>query len=98
MAEFIERDKAVKTAISACVDICNEIVGHGITQFHAVKITDKIENIPAADVVEVVRCKECRYYEIHKPNITLNCERDGRLIPMNPDGFCSHGERKCEDG
>lgn len=46
------------------------------------------------DIVEVVRCKECKYYEIHKPSVTLNCERDGKLIPMMPDDFCSYGKRK----
>lgn len=49
---------------------------------------------PTADVVEVVRCKYCKHYEIHKPSVTLNCEREGRLIPMNPDDFCSYGEKK----
>ena len=49
---------------------------------------------PTANVVEVVRCKDCKYYEIHKPTITLNCEREGKLIPMMPDDYCSHGERK----
>lgn len=44
--------------------------------------------------VEVVRCKDCKYYEIHKPTITLNCEREGKLIPMMPNDYCSYGERK----
>ena len=47
-----------------------------------------------ANIVEVVRCKDCKYYEIHKPNVTLNCERDGKLIAMMPNDFCSYGERK----
>lgn len=51
---------------------------------------------PTADVVEVVRCKDCKYYEIHKPTITLNCEREGKLVPMMPDDFCSYGERREE--
>ena len=46
------------------------------------------------DVVEVVRCKDCQYYEIHKPSVTLNCERDGKLIPMMPNDFCNYGRRK----
>lgn len=50
--------------------------------------------LPAADIVEVVRCKDCEHYETHKPSVTLNCERDGRLIPMMPNDFCSYGKRK----
>jgi hypothetical protein len=52
-----------------------------------------LANFPTADVVEVVRCKDCKYYEIHKPSVTLNCERGGRMIPMNPDDFCSYGAK-----
>ena len=44
------------------------------------------------DVVPVVRCKDCKYYEIHKPSVTLNCERGGRLVPMMPDDYCSYGD------
>lgn len=46
------------------------------------------------DFVLVTRCKDCKYYEIHKPSVTLNCERNGRLIPMMPDDFCSYAEQK----
>lgn len=52
---------------------------------------------PAVDAVEVVRCKDCRYYEIHKPRVLENCERKGYLIPMAPDDFCSYGERRVDD-
>ena len=47
---------------------------------------------PTADVVEVVRCKDCKYY------IANYCTRDinGRtnMFYMNADDFCSYGERK----
>jgi hypothetical protein len=52
------------------------------------------KNIPYADVAEVVRCRDCKCYEIHKPSVTMNCERDGRLVPMMPDDYCSYGERR----
>lgn len=52
-----------------------------------------VREAPIADVVEVVRCKDCKYYEIHKPTITLNCEREGKLVPMMPNDYCSYGER-----
>lgn len=50
--------------------------------------------IPAADVAEVVRCRECRYACNPGENIVL-CdifERD-----MMPDDFCSLAERKEAD-
>lgn len=50
-----------------------------------------LSNIPAADVVEVVRCRECAYATRPGDNIIYcdNFERD-----MMPDDYCSVGERK----
>ena len=50
------------------------------------------------DAVPVVRCRDCKHYEIHKPKVLENCERNGYLIPMKPYDFCSYGERKDDDG
>ena len=62
-------------------------------------ITDMImlvSEAPTIDAVPVVRCKDCKHYEIHRPKVLENCERNGHLIPMSPDDFCSYGERKSE--
>lgn len=59
--------------------------------------TREIDKAPTIDAVPVVRCKDCKHYEIHRPKVLENCERNGYLIPMKPDDFCSYGERK-EDG
>ena len=50
-----------------------------------------LSNIPAADVVEVVRCRECIYATRPEDNIVYcdNFERD-----MMPDDYCSVGERR----
>mgnify|MGYP007022364939 CR=1 FL=1 len=40
-----------------------------------------IKDIPSSDVVEVVRCKDCKYFTY--------CENDCCL----PENFCSQGER-----
>ena len=71
-----------------------ECMGHG--DFETVRtVTDKeIAEIPTVDAVEVVRCRDCKHYEIHKPKVLENCERNGYIIPMKPDDFCSYGERK----
>ena len=53
-----------------------------------------VNAIPTVDAEVVVRCKDCKHYEIHKPKVLENCERNGYIIPMKPDDFCSYGERK----
>lgn len=59
----------------------------------------EIEMLPAADVAEVVRCKDCKWYS------ELACG-EGELLgsqgwcnevmarPMPSNGFCSFGERE----
>ena len=55
-------------------------------------IYDCIKSVPAADVVEVVRCKDCK----HSRKMTSGdyiCVVDHRLA-HNENDFCSYGERK----
>ncbi len=57
---------------------------------------------PTADVEEVVRCKDCKWYQesrILPPNkfcFRLKHPVEDRQIGYNfsPDDFCSYGERK----
>ena len=55
-----------------------------------------IRELPAADVAEVVRCKDCK----NLVNTTINA--NGFLIcdisdmEIAPDDFCSYGERREE--
>lgn len=53
MAEYIERDEAIRRAVDACVKIQVARTGVGITQFEAIDVADAIYEIPTADVVEV---------------------------------------------
>lgn len=48
-----------------------------------------IDNAPEADVVEVVRCKDCKY----RTGTKYKCSKFGN-IQMNKNDFCSYGERK----
>ena len=46
-----------------------------------------IEAEPTADLVEVVRCKDCKHYQgLAECRLIGNC--------MGTDGFCSWGERR----
>ena len=65
-----------------------------------------IEHIPAADVVEAVRCRDCKhvccriYHGWQEPIYTCthlrsrwNTDND---LEVNPDDFCSYGKRREE--
>lgn len=55
--------------------------------------TNLIDEIPAADVVPVVRCRECNHCDPEN----YHCDHPmGTAAPLRrkPDDFCSYGERK----
>lgn len=47
-----------------------------------------LDEIPAADVVPVVRCKECKW-----TGGDFVCYR-GVMVQHKPEDFCSYGERR----
>ena len=59
------------------------------------------DNAPAVDAVEVVRCKDCKYFELNHwdgPIITAHeiCSKWGRGCKTYKDGYCFLGERKTD--
>ena len=54
-----------------------------------------IKEAPAADVVSVVRCKDCRF--LGDENLELHdCDHTRGPMRVELDDFCSYGERKCD--
>ena len=101
MAEYIDRMK-VRIAIIDTKWICDqdEDVAY-----------DMIDSIPAADVVEVVRCRDCRHYVDAHADGSMYCMRLIRAedycetgdiypleVPVTDHCFCSYGERRKENG
>ena len=72
-------------------------------------ITADIKPVPAADVVEVVRCKDCGWWNEddsagwgHLGNNVCACayfsNEDGYTVFTQPDDYCSRGEREEDEG
>lgn len=67
------------------------------------EIANEIEDAPAVDAVEVVRCKDCKHYKrgiVFKD--TMFCFRPDEnggpyVIRSKDDNFCSYGERREEN-
>lgn len=81
MAEYIERE--------AALEITKRTSGDYATAFA------EIRKIPAADVVPVVRCKDCKYAYINSFSAASGvalCSSNAKV--MQQDDFCSYGERK----
>lgn len=89
MSEYIER--------KAVINKVNEIQAHfdnGDIRYGIELAIQTIKDTPTADVVEVVRCKDCRHY------VAEYCTRDIKsrtnMFYMRADDFCSYGGRKDE--
>lgn len=87
MAEYIDRKAVIKLITS---------------RYENPEICEcEINEIPAADVAPVVRCRDCKHYREQRTkrhgNLIFRCTRMGKYdmdYPVKPDDFCSYGERK----
>lgn len=90
MAEYIKRD-AIKARLEDLVGWCQDLRKPGLEQALAMLIEE-----PAADVAPVVRCKDCKHYDM---GVCLKIYSDGNAHPeawqkRKPEDFCAYGERK----
>ena len=69
--------------------------------FFPVIVKNAIENAPAVDAVEVVRCKDCKYcfFDLSGRAYHL-CMRHGvtARYRVQSEDFCSYAERRTDDG
>ena len=91
MDEYIEKSKLKEYIEEYCnPEGCTRITAEDV---YKTALTT-IECVPTADVVEVVRCKDCKHYEIGK-SYTPYCNNVMNLFEeMKPTDFCSYGEKK----
>ncbi len=96
MADYIARQAAIDMFQRMAYDDWNQ--GVSTTWANAFsEAADMIEDLPSADVVEVVRCWNCVWWD-DCPSSTIaptfhRCKRVERMVTEAND-FCSYGERK----
>lgn len=56
-----------------------------------------INDVPTADVVEIVRCKDCIHRDPEDKKCDCSFQARGGIFPMDDNDFCSYGERRKED-
>ena len=79
---------------------CEKYFYEHLDDVHIAAAMNAIDEMPAADVVEVVRCKDCKYFN-HKE---LECRCDEMVSDLEGgasyrlnfylDDYCSYGVRK----
>ena len=79
MPEYVKMADAVRTVLEKPDMTPDEKDG----------VVRRLKALPAADVVAVVRCRECQHY-----NAGFECLIEGYGIERPADWFCADGERK----
>lgn len=90
MKEYITKDRAKQFVCGHCNEVCSE---------EPCEPSDCdwmafIDKEPAADVVEVVRCKDCLYSRERYGHLECIHGVSYRNTWNKPDFFCAYGERK----
>lgn len=93
MTDYIKREDAIE---AACMG-CNDDFSNEPCEPSDCDITRKIMELPSADVVEVVRCKDCKYNhcELVAGEECWLCGlgHEGHKIDRQ-DFYCADGERR----
>lgn len=102
MDEYIIRNDAIEAAYRRICQIGLE------ADPKVLSIRQVIRDLPAADVREVVLCKECDFWNDWDSagkeslgNYVCSCAywsvEDGPVFYTSPDDFCSYGEKREEE-
>ena len=87
MAEYIKRESAIEAIMSDPPD------AHYQSWY-----AEKINEIPAADVDPLVRCKDCKYGDWDsEPHDAMVCMRTKDGFWRSGNDFCSYGERRSDE-
>lgn len=70
---------------------CEKYFYEHLDDLHMIAAMNAIDEIPAVDMVEVVRCKDCKYLMFS--DCYGECSR-GYLGIVQPDCYCCYGEKK----
>ena len=91
MSDLIERSEVLKQL---------RLNHKDVIYIDKVECARRIEAIPPADAVEVVRCKDCVFSKVYQNDSSgvmgRFCEAFTQVRMVTDDDFCSYGEREGE--
>lgn len=98
MSRYIDADKLYKDEVARCR--CVPWVGSGDNNYK--DLDEVLADAPTADVVEVVRCKDCRHWNNEGYDAILEsafgeCQKsfeDYHCCETTENDYCSYGERR----
>ena len=94
--EYIEKQTVIDTLDEVCNRVCQYPKKQRAFMCGACSLGsafDVLQELPAADVSPVVRCKDCRHRDPEdKKCDSGQTERQGCPFPVHDDYFCAYGE------
>ena len=92
--EKATNDKRLIDANAFLKDILTAGIGKTIIEYSESDIGYMIRKRPTVDAVEVVRCKDCKYWQDNNDGYPHEECRWGHGETPDANDFCSYGERK----
>lgn len=93
--EYIERKATIETLKDNVTEMESDIYYGSNKGVPKDDIEDIVNEIPVADVIEVVRCKDCKYWK--EEDFGMFCSHWASMLTESQAyDYCSHGERKEE--
>lgn len=91
MARYIDADK-IKSKLQ------KKSINSATTFINTVLI-GLLDDEPTADVVEIVRCKDCKKRYTKNCSLCYDTANKGYFLwsMINDNFFCAYGERKCDN-
>lgn len=99
MVEYIDKADLLKRLESRIKDYgrdCN--INAPVISRTYQEVLQMVKNLPIADVVPVVRCKDCKW--LYKPSLLCTHKRNRVFntgIERDFNCYCSYGERRCKE-
>lgn len=91
MSRYIDAD-ALMDATEHLAQVC---FGQGQCYCERTKFQQLIKKQPTVDAVQVVRCKDCQWFDANGDYYDSYCDKNG--ISVEDDFYCADGERRTDD-
>lgn len=101
--DYISRQDAI-AALNGEIPLTKQKDIDAVVEYLAERIK-RLKDLPAADVAEVVRCRDCKHFELDKPYVIQGvpilghevCNVWGDGCKTDQNGFCFMAERRTDE-
>lgn len=91
--KYIDADRLSRQISDTRLNLPHDSKDFFTRDFMLLNFQQTIDLEPAADVVEVVRCKDCKWRGTEKCAMFYECDCGEQYTRETDDDFCSYGER-----